>query len=84
MEIKIWVVPNSKKFRIKKHDGCFKIYLKSKAEKGKANRELVKELEKTVKGKISIVNGLKSRKKVIEIEGKQREILESIKNRCSD
>ena len=82
MRIEVRVVPNSKEFLIKKQDEGFKIYLKSKAEKGKANRVLVKEFTKILKKNVSIVHGLKSNKKVIEIEGEERDVLESIKNKC--
>lgn len=82
MKIGIRVVPNSKTFLLRENSEGLKIYLTSKAEKGKANLELVKELRKRLRREISIISGLKNRKKVIEIEGEKEEVLEAIKTLC--
>lgn len=44
-----------------------KVALKSKPEKGKANKELINFLSKTYKSKIKILRGLKKRKKLIKL-----------------
>ncbi len=62
MIVEVSVVPNSKKFEIKKN-GKIKIHLKSKAENNKANIELIKELSKRYNCEVSIVSGLKSKNK---------------------
>jgi uncharacterized protein len=46
------------------------IYLRSKPEKGKANKELIERLAsyfEVSKGKVQIISGLTSRNKVVEI-----------------
>jgi uncharacterized protein len=46
------------------------IYLRSKPEKGKANKELIERLASyfvVSKGKVQIISGLTSRNKVVEI-----------------
>jgi len=71
MIIKLRVKPNSEKEEIVElPDGDYLIYLKEKAEDGKANRELIKILAKKFnvhfsKIKIKTFSG---RKKIVEIE----------------
>ncbi len=45
--------------------------LRSKAEKGKANRELIEKLAKHFKvqsSRVRIISGLRSRRKIVEVE----------------
>jgi len=70
--IDVKVVPNSGKkgWSIDK-SGNLKCYLKSPAEQGKANEELIKSLSKTLgitQNLISIISGAQSRKKRIRVE----------------
>lgn len=67
MLVDITVVPNSPKFRIARKDGAVKIYLRSPAEKNKANAELMRELEKIFGKPVRIVSGATSRKKRVEL-----------------
>jgi len=46
---------------------ALKISIKAAAEKGKANKEIIKFLGKLLKKKIVIVSGLKSREKILKI-----------------
>ena len=48
-------------------DNCVKVHLRSKPEKGRANLELIRELEKKTGEEVEILSGLKSRKKVIKV-----------------
>ena len=66
MKIKVKVKPGSKKQEIIK-DKVWRIKLKEKAEKNKANIELINLLKKRF-NKVKIVNGLKSREKILEVE----------------
>jgi uncharacterized protein len=43
------------------------VEIKSSPEKGKANKEIIKELRKYFKKEIKIVSGFKSKEKIIEI-----------------
>jgi uncharacterized protein (TIGR00251 family) len=69
---KVKVKPESKKQKIvKKKSEEFLVYLKSKAEKGMANKELIELLSGffgVSEGKIKIKRGLKTRNKIIEIK----------------
>jgi hypothetical protein len=68
--IKIHVTPDSKKFAIKGFDewrNAWLVSVKEKAEKGKANKELVTELSRLFGKEVKIVSGEHSREKVVEI-----------------
>lgn len=68
MIIKIRVKPNSSKSEIDLANSV--VYLKAKAEKNKANIELIKTLSKHYKissSNIKILKGLNSREKIVEI-----------------
>lgn len=70
MIINIKVIPNAKKQNIKIESKGLKIHLKSKAQKGEANEELINLLASYFnipKSSISIVKGAYSRDKLIEI-----------------
>jgi len=73
MNITVRVVPNSKRFKVsavdkEQNNVEFVIHTKSKAEEDKANLEIIKKLKKILKRNVSIINGLKSRKKIIYID----------------
>jgi len=66
MKIFVKVIPNAKEEKILKiNNKSYKIYLKEKAEKGKANLRLIKILEKYFNRKVEIISGKFSRKKEI-------------------
>ena len=67
MEIKIKVVPNSKKDEIIE-DNPLVVRVTDPPEKNKANRKVIKLLSKYFKNKVSIVSGLKSKEKIISVE----------------
>lgn len=69
MIIKVKVKPNSKEQKIEKvSDREYKINLKEKAEKGKANLELLKLLKRYFNKPARIIKGKKSKNKVVEVE----------------
>ncbi|VVB74367.1 putative ACR, YggU family [uncultured archaeon] len=49
-------------------------------EKGKANKEIIKELKKFFKSEIELVSGLKSKKKRIKISLPKQEVLNLLNN----
>jgi len=66
-KIKIKVKPGAKKTEIiGSEKGFLVIKLKSQAEKGKANEELLKLLRKKYKRRARIIKGEKNREKIIE------------------
>ena len=65
--IKVKVRPNSGKQEvIKVSDDEYTVWLKSAAEGGKANLELIKLMKKYLGKNIKIIKGLRSRNKIIE------------------
>lgn len=71
MIINIKVIPGSKKQNIQKEDNDFKVYLKSRPKKGKANEELISLLASHFnisKSGVKIIKGAYSRNKLIEID----------------
>ena len=62
------VIPNSKMEQVFEDNGILKIKIRSRAEKGEANKVLVQLLEKYFKGKVKILSGFTSRNKVISVE----------------
>jgi uncharacterized protein (TIGR00251 family) len=68
---KIRVVPNAKKKYVEANGEVLKVHLTSVPSKGKANEELIELLSKhfgVSKSSVTIVRGLKSRDKVVEIK----------------
>ena len=70
-EIEIKVKPNSKQQKIEKiTDTSFEVCVKSKPERGKANKEVISVLANYFnipKNRIQIIKGLKNRKKIVKI-----------------
>jgi uncharacterized protein (TIGR00251 family) len=69
-EVKVFPGSGKKGWVIDK-SGNLKCYLKSPAEQGRANEELIKSLSKALgisQGMISIVSGIQARKKRIKID----------------
>jgi hypothetical protein len=70
MKLNIKVIPNAKQNKLVEEPGRVKVYLTAPAVEGKANEALIEFLAehfKTKKNKISIIRGIKSREKVVEI-----------------
>jgi len=77
------VIPNSSKDEIvgKEEDGSLKIRVQSPPVEGAANKRLVVFLSKKLcvpKSSIRIVSGESSRRKVIEIEGSDNKIFDTL------
>ena len=68
--IKIIVKPNSTKNELlgfDKERDAYIVKTKAKAEKGKANTEIIKFFSKLLKKRVEIVKGLKSREKILKL-----------------
>jgi len=61
------------RFSVSAKDGKVKIFLKSTAEKNKANAELVHELSKALNREVRIISGHRSRRKRLEIDVSKEE-----------
>ncbi len=69
-KFKVIVKPNSKENKIigfNKDSNTYRIQIKAKPEDNKANIELIKFLSKSLKKKVRMVSGFKSREKIVEI-----------------
>ena len=80
MRIAIRITPNASKDEIsgREEDGKLKIKIQSPPVDGAANRRLIEFLAKSVgvsKSKVRIIRGDKSRSKIIEIDGNEKEII---------
>lgn len=74
MKITVTVKPNSRRGKIEKKDNGYLVWVKEKAKENKANKELIKVLAAyfgTVKSRINILSGVKSRQKIIEIKDRR-------------
>lgn len=71
MYLKIKTHPNSKKEKIiQKAEDSFEVYVKEKAERGLANKAVIKVLSSYFKvpaGKFKLIKGAKSRNKIFEV-----------------
>lgn len=71
MKISIRVKPNMKEERVEREGDVFTVCVKDPAKEGRANRtviELLSEYFQVPKSRISILAGMKSKQKIIEIK----------------
>ena len=64
-QLKIRVIPNSKKTELMEDNNQLKLYLHAVPDKNKANLELIKFFKKELNLKVEIKSGMKSREKVL-------------------
>jgi uncharacterized protein len=70
-KLSIKVIPNAKQSKLVEEPGRLKVYLTARAVDGKANAALIEFLAEhfdVKKSSISIIRGLTSREKIVEIE----------------
>ena len=70
MLLNVKVIPNARRNEIKREGNCWKVHLRAPAEKGRANKLLIKLFSqefKVKKNQIKIVQGGKSRCKIVQI-----------------
>ena len=66
--IKVKVKPRSSNFKIEREENNLVVRCRNPPEKGKANKELIKELSKFFGRKVFIVSGLTSQEKIVLIK----------------
>ncbi|MCE5215231.1 MAG: DUF167 domain-containing protein [Methanobacterium sp.] len=79
--VNIEISPNSSKFEISGYDEWrdeIQVRITSIPQKGKANREIIKEFIKLTGSRVEIVSGLKSRHKTLKIYDLSKGELEDI------
>ena len=67
--IEVFVKPNQPKFKIAFDEGEIVIHSTEEPEKGKVNKELVKELSRVFHSEVEIVSGFTSRQKRLLLRG---------------
>lgn len=73
--IKAIVKPRSNNFKIEQEENNLLIYCRNPPEKGKTNKELMKELPKLFGHEVFIVSGLTRKEKIILVKGAKSEEL---------
>ncbi len=78
MIITVFVKPNSPKFKIELDGNEIIVYSTEEPEKGKVNKEIIKELSRLFKAKVEIVSGFTSRQKQLFIKNIGKKQVEPI------
>jgi uncharacterized protein (TIGR00251 family) len=76
--LSVFVKPNSQTFRFDFNNGEIIIHATEEPEKGKANKEILKELTRLFHTKVEIVSGATSREKQLFIAGMTKDQLQNI------
>jgi uncharacterized protein (TIGR00251 family) len=75
--LKVFVKPNSPKFKIEFDDDKVVIYSTEEPVKGKVNREIIKKLSRMLSFEVEIISGLASKQKVLLIKDARKETVEA-------
>lgn len=70
MKLSVTIKPNSKQEKVEKTEGGYIVYVKEPPVEGKANKAVIKLLSEyfgVPKSQITILSGMRSKQKVIEI-----------------
>ena len=74
--ITVYVKPNSGKFKIERYGDEIVVYATEEPEKGKVNKEIIKEASDFFGYKVEIVSGLTSKQKILLLRGATKEQIE--------
>ncbi len=66
--VTVYVKPSSKEFKIEIEDGEVVVFCRENPEKGKVNKELIKEFSRLLKKRAEVISGFTSRQKRILIK----------------
>ncbi len=76
--LSIFVKPNSPKFKIELDGNEIVVYATEEPEKGKVNKEIIKELTKLFHVQVELASGFTSKQKQLVIKGLSKQQLEKI------
>lgn len=76
--ITIFVKPNSPKFSIQLDDDEIVVHATEEPERGKVNKEILKELTKLFHAKVELVSGATSRQKQFAVVGAKKADVEQL------
>lgn len=82
--LKIFVKPNSSKFKIEFDDKEIIVYSTEEPIKGRVNKEIAKELTKLLGSKVGIVSGLTSKQKVLLLKDGKKDTIENALRSAAD
>ena len=79
-KLRLKVSTGKKEFLIKwnENDIVLMVETTSNPEKGKANREIIKELKKFFKSETKIISGFKGKEKIVEISSPEDKVKEKL------
>lgn len=74
------VLTGKKQFQLNWNNTEKKLYVETKSnpEKGRANKEIVKELKKFFKSEVELISGFKSKEKIVEINSSKEELMQKL------
>ena len=75
--LKIFVRPNSSKFKVEFEDKEIVVYSTEEPIKGMVNKEIVKELTKLFGSRVGIVSGFTSKQKVLLLKDAKKDTIEN-------
>jgi uncharacterized protein (TIGR00251 family) len=81
--LEVFVKPRSKEFKIAVENGEIVIFCREEPVKGKANKEIIKELSRLFGKKVELVSGFSSRQKRLLVKDIKRSEAEGILRRCA-
>jgi uncharacterized protein len=76
--LSIFVKPNSPKFKIELDGDEIVVYATEEPEKGKVNKEIIKELTKLLHAKVELASGFTSKQKQLLIKDLDKQQLEKL------
>ncbi len=76
--LSIFVKPNSPTFSIELDDDEIVVHATEEPEKGKVNKEILKELTRLFKARVELISGATSREKQLFVAGISKEQLQNI------
>jgi len=77
-KIRLRVSTGKSKFKIEFDGELLLVEIKSIPEKGKANKEIIKQIKNFFKSDVKILSGFKSKEKIIEIYSTKQEIISKL------
>lgn len=77
-KLKLKVSTGKPKFKIRLKKELLLVEIKNNPERGKANKEILKELKKIFNTNVKLLTGLKNKEKIIEIEDSKEEIFKKL------
>ncbi|MBW6461699.1 MAG: DUF167 family protein [DPANN group archaeon] len=75
VHLNLTVKLNSSRFKIESKDENIQVFVTEKPKDNKVNIEIIKNLERLLGKNVKIINGSKSKKKIIRIEGITEEVV---------